>query len=506
MRLAARNLPSPSERGVEGSTSPCPAGMGRDRPAIRLGGCLLGMVLVSLVGCGKHGTPAPKGGSLVAPAKVVLERNVELAIAEQRPLVAKIETVGVLEAEGQTDIAAGVNGVVDEVLFREGDEVTPGTILVKIDQVRYETEERLAEANVQRAKAAVDLARDLAERAERAGRGASEEDRAKTRGQLRVTEAEYLSSMAVLERARHNLQRSRVRAPFAGRINRRMVYQGSYLEEKTIIATMADLARIRLVAFVPETAAPTIRELLRHQSHRLEIHRRTLPLCGLGSAATVWSSLVGMVLVGKDYVPSGYDPEFDVLAIPGVNFLARIFYMSTVGQTETHMFETKGEVLGWTPELAAPLVKHLRSLPRDRLAAARTALLTGGWLAESRPWSGFAALQVKRQADHPPPFQLWPGFTAKIRFPLRTNPRACVIPEEAVRASERGFIAFVPYQQTREDGQVEWIAKARILDLGFRAEGWVEVRQGLSQGEWIVRRGAEALEDGTPIRFSKIPL
>ena len=77
--------------------------------------------------------------------------------------------------------------------------------------------------------------------------------------------------------------------------------------------------------------------------------------------------------------------------------------------------------------------------------------------------------------------KLWPGFTAKIRFPLRSNPNACVVPEEAVRASERGFIAFVPVQQTREDGKLEWVARARMLELGFRADGWVEVRQGVGR-------------------------
>jgi multidrug efflux system membrane fusion protein len=101
--------------------------------------------------------------------------------------------------------------------------------------------------------------------------------------------------------------------------------------------------------------------------------------------------------------------------------------------------------------------------------------------------------------------KMWPGFTAKIRFPLRSNPNACVVPEEAVRASERGFIAFVPMQQSREDGQQEWVARARTLELGFRADGWVEVRHGLTSGSWLVRRGAEALEDGTPIRFKDGP-
>ena len=45
----------------------------------------------------------------------------------------------------------------------------------------------------------------------------------------------------------------------------------------------------------------------------------------------------------------------------------------------------------------------------------------------------------------------------------------------------------------------EWIAQARTLQLGYRTPGFVEVLEGIAPGEWIVRRGAEALEEGTPI-------
>jgi hypothetical protein len=86
---------------------------------------------------------------------------------------------------------------------------------------------------------------------------------------------------------------------------------------------------------------------------------------------------------------------------------------------------------------------------------------------------------------------------------MRSNSDACVIPEEAVRASERGFIAFVPAQRQAKDGSLEWIARVRTLDLGYRAPGWVEVRKGMTPGERLIRRGAEALEDGTPIRFAE---
>jgi RND family efflux transporter MFP subunit len=454
---------------------------------------LFGILSVT-AGCSKRGISAPTGGSTLSPAKVVLARNVELTVAQQRALVYRVETVGMLEAEGQTDIAAGVTGVVDQVYFREGDEVRPGTLLATVDQARYEADEKLAQANVERARASVDLMRDLSDRAERAGRGISDEDRSKARGNLKMADAEYASSVAALARARVNLERSRVRAPYAGRINKRLVTKGSYLEERTPIATIADLSHIRLVGYVPETSAPILRELLSTQERRLDMARLGLVTVGIGPGGTAGAAVLNAQLLDRDYVLSGYDPEFELLALPGQIFHGRIFYMSTVANPDTHMFEAKAEVLGWMPDLG-PAESAPQLPPNEK---GKGALTPQPALPSLPPSPG-----GKRLSAFDP--KLWPGFTAKIRFPLRSNPNACVVPEEAVRASERGFIAFVPMQQSREDGQQEWVAKARTLELGFRAEGWVEVRQGLNPGAWLVRRGAEALEDGTPIRFGDGP-
>lgn len=448
--------------------------------------------LSGAAGCSKRGISAPTGGGTLSPSKVVLARNVELTVAQQRALVYRVETVGMLEAEGQTDIAAGVTGVVDQVYFREGDEVRPGTLLATVDQARYEADEKLAQANVERAKASVDLMRDLSDRAERAGRGISDEDRAKARGNLKMADAEHALNVAALARARVNLERSRVRAPYAGRINKRLVTKGSYLEERTPIATIADLSHIRLVGYVPETSAPILRELLTTQERRLDAARVGLAAAGIGPGGTAGVALLNAQLLDRDYVLSGYDPEFELLALPGQIFHGRIFYMSTVANPDTHMFEAKAEVLGWTPDLR-PADQHESKLPATEKVTGVPKLLPPLPVAPGG----------KRLSAFDP--KLWPGFTAKIRFPLRSNPNACVVPEEAVRASERGFIAFVPMQQSREDGHQEWVAKARTLELGFRAEGWVEVRQGLNAGAWLVRRGAEALEDGTPIRFADGP-
>lgn len=89
---------------------------------------------------------------------------------------------------------------------------------------------------------------------------------------------------------------------------------------------------------------------------------------------------------------------------------------------------------------------------------------------------------------------LQPGAFAEVSVPVGGNAHAPVIPQTAIRPSEKGFLAFVV-----EDGK----ARERVLTLGLRTtEGLVEVRAGLKAGEQLVIRGAEALRDGLPVKVS----
>ncbi len=85
-----------------------------------------------------------------------------------------------------------------------------------------------------------------------------------------------------------------------------------------------------------------------------------------------------------------------------------------------------------------------------------------------------------------------PGSFAEITVPVSDARNAPVIPQTAVRPSERGFIAYV----VKDNKAVE-----RVLTLGMRTtEGQVEVMSGLQPGETLVIRGAEALRDDAPVR------
>jgi len=70
-----------------------------------------------------------------------------------------------------------------------------------------------------------------------------------------------------------------------------------------------------------------------------------------------------------------------------------------------------------------------------------------------------------------------------------------VIPQSALRATERGYQGFVAVE---EGGRS--IARARIIEAGLRtADGWVEARTGVAAGELLVVNGADSLRDGQAI-------
>jgi multidrug efflux system membrane fusion protein len=99
---------------------------------------------------------------------------------------------------------------------------------------------------------------------------------------------------------------------------------------------------------------------------------------------------------------------------------------------------------------------------------------------------------VTAEVDDPDKEALRPGTFAQVTVPVGSVVDAPVIPQTAVRPSERGFLAYVV------EGNV---AKSRVLILGMRtADGLVEVREGLKPGEMLVVRGSEALFEGAAVR------
>ncbi len=94
------------------------------------------------------------------------------------------------------------------------------------------------------------------------------------------------------------------------------------------------------------------------------------------------------------------------------------------------------------------------------------------------------------------PGTLKPGFFAEVALPSESKKGALVVPETAIQASERGFIAFVI-----QDGK----ARVRPVKIGLRTGGGgVEILSGLEAGETIVYEGSDRMADGVAVRIDGV--
>jgi len=108
-----------------------------------------------------------------------------------------------------------------------------------------------------------------------------------------------------------------------------------------------------------------------------------------------------------------------------------------------------------------------------------------------------ATRQVEVLAWVKNPGDLKPGFFAEVDLPTGTRQGVLVVPETAIQASERGFVAFVV-----EDGK----ARVREVQIGLRTGGGgVEILSGLKPGEQVIVQGSDRLADGVPVRTAESP-
>jgi RND family efflux transporter MFP subunit len=222
---------------------------------------VLALAALGLAACGSE---SPKVQSAAPPAA----RAAAPAAAKES---AAQEILTVLSVEHEVDVLAERDGVVVEILQDEGARVSQGTVLARLD-------DRELLARLDRARAEVsaqenDVKFNEAERKATAAayRRAQEMFRERLSSEAELEEAEFrakgsehdlAASQARLEKARAEvrvleleLERTRLRAPFAGVVARRYVRAGQNILKDEKVFRVSELSPLRVKFLVPETAA-----------------------------------------------------------------------------------------------------------------------------------------------------------------------------------------------------------------------------------------------------------
>lgn len=222
----------------------------------------IALMLLALAACKQQTEPPRQGGG-------GMQRKPKVTVAQvsTRKIQYKVEAVGSIEAAEEIRIAARVQGVLDDVDFKEGDAVDPSKVLARIDLERYALQEKRQQAEFDRAKAQAELAQtlynnrlQLYEEGKKQNKNWVTEEQMKTwDADVKKANAELSRAKADLDLAQRNLRDAEVRPPVAGVINMKLVSKGEYVRPETVIATMLNLSTLHVRFTVTEKEASRLK-------------------------------------------------------------------------------------------------------------------------------------------------------------------------------------------------------------------------------------------------------
>lgn len=193
-------------------------------------------VATGVVSGGGEATDAAKNAEAAEDAAT----PVRVAAAKSGPVTLHLETTSAVEAERTAKVLPQTSGLLTEILVREGETVESGEPLARVDA----RERRLAfdQAKLRLSRAEAELARQ--------GRAFEQE---------LVSEYDYEKALfdrdlaaSELETAQLTLDRTEVRAPFAGRITEVLLVEGEHLNEAQHLLTIADFGTLVARLYLPE--------------------------------------------------------------------------------------------------------------------------------------------------------------------------------------------------------------------------------------------------------------
>ncbi|HEX7861154.1 MAG TPA: efflux RND transporter periplasmic adaptor subunit [Verrucomicrobiae bacterium] len=186
--------------------------------------------------------------------------QVVVAEARTQRVVETLSRVANIQANEMVEIKSETDGVVQEILFEEGQQVQKGQLLVKLDETRLAASMAQAEANFKLSQANFDRAKQLSE------------EKLISQQEFEQNAATFQANQANLDFMRRSLKDARILAPFEGIVSSRQVSPGQIITKNTILTWLIDYDPVKVEFHVPEKFLGQVKE-----KQRIEVAVEAFP-------------------------------------------------------------------------------------------------------------------------------------------------------------------------------------------------------------------------------------
>jgi membrane fusion protein (multidrug efflux system) len=183
-----------------------------------------------------------------SPGSKPVPSNVTITVVHAGKFETRIVATGTTLSNEEVDLKPEASGKIVQILFKEGDKVEKGALLLKLNDAdlvaqmkKLELQRKLASEKEARLKKLLDM------------KGVSQEEYDAALNMVQGTDAD-------IEFTKAQIEKTELHAPFDGVIGLKSVSEGSYVSPTVKIASMQQLDPMKIDFFIPEKYSGSIQK------------------------------------------------------------------------------------------------------------------------------------------------------------------------------------------------------------------------------------------------------
>jgi membrane fusion protein, multidrug efflux system len=209
-------------------------------------------------------------GATGRPAATPAGVSVRVAVVRRGTIATTVTNIGTVQALNTVLVRARVDGAIEEVLFKEGQIVSRGDVLVKLDPLPFEAQLRVNQAQLAKDIASLDNAKVDLQRYEELLKADSTSTQVRDTARSLVAEltAAVANDAAQVDLARLSLSYTTIKAPITGRVGARLVDAGNIVHSADAngLVVITQLSPIAVSFAVPQERLKDLRAAQAHGS------------------------------------------------------------------------------------------------------------------------------------------------------------------------------------------------------------------------------------------------